>query len=73
MEKRKGEKHTNMLSFISMHQKGWKNHSYVACCGVSDRVLWQMMADNYHLCIDSGKFGIKNSVKVIEAAYRTLE
>lgn len=30
-------------------------------------------AENYHLCIDSGKIGIENSVKVIEAVYRTLE
>lgn len=29
--------------------------------------------ENYHLCIDSGKIGIENSVQVIEAAYRTLE
>lgn len=36
----------DMLGFISMHQRGWKNHSYAACCGVSDRVLWQMLADN---------------------------
>lgn len=30
-------------------------------------------AENYHLCIDSGKLGIENSIKIIEAAYRTLE
>lgn len=29
-------------------------------------------AENYHLCIDSGKLGIENSVRVIEAVYRTL-
>lgn len=30
-------------------------------------------AENYHLCIDSGKLGIENSIKIIGAAYRTLE
>lgn len=30
-------------------------------------------SEDYHLCIDSGKLGIKNAVKVIEAIYRTLE
>lgn len=30
-------------------------------------------AENYHLCIDSGKLGIENSIKIIAAAYRTLE
>lgn len=30
-------------------------------------------AENYHLCIDSGKLGIENTIKIIEAAYRTLE
>ncbi|MGN0977777.1 MAG: AAA family ATPase [Faecousia sp.] len=29
-------------------------------------------AENYHLCIDSGTIGIENSVKIIEAVYRTL-
>lgn len=52
----------DMLSFISIHQKGWKNHSYAACCGVSDRVLWQMMADNpqidsVYLCLDNDEAG----------------
>lgn len=30
-------------------------------------------AENYHLCIDSGKLGIENTVKIIEAAYQRLE
>lgn len=37
----------------------------------TDQVLGK--AENYHLCIDSGKIGIENSVKVIEAVYRALE
>lgn len=30
-------------------------------------------AENYHLCIDSGKLGIENTIKIIEASYRTLK
>lgn len=30
-------------------------------------------AENYHLCIDSGKLGIDNTIKIIEASYCTLE
>lgn len=30
-------------------------------------------AENYHLCIDSGKIGMENAVKLIETAYQTLE
>lgn len=29
-------------------------------------------AENYHLCIDSGKIGMENAVKLIETAYQTL-
>lgn len=38
----------DMLSFISMHKGNWRDHSYAACCGVSDQVMWQMMRDNPH-------------------------
>lgn len=48
----------DMLSFISMHKEGWRDHSYAAACGVSDQVLWQMIKDNpkiqkVYLCLDS--------------------
>lgn len=58
----------DMLSFISMHKDNWKSHSYAACCGVSDHILWQMMKDNpnigyVYLCLDNDEPGQ-------EAAYR---
>lgn len=48
----------DMLSFISMHKENWKHHSYAACCGIADRVLWQMLKDNFnityvYLCFDN--------------------
>lgn len=52
----------DMLSFISMHKNGWQRHSYAACCGVSDRVMWQMLNDNPNihtvcLCLDNDEAG----------------
>lgn len=52
----------DMLSFISMHNEGWRSHSYAAACGVSDQVLWQMIKDNpkiqkVYLCLDSDEPG----------------
>ena len=32
----------DMLSFISMYQKGWMDHSYVALCGVAEHALMQL-------------------------------
>ena len=48
----------DMMSFISMHKENWRSHSYAACCGVADHVLWQMIKDNpnigyVYLCLDS--------------------
>lgn len=52
----------DMLSFLSMHKDGWQQHSYAACCGVSDRVMWQMLKDNPNinticLCLDNDEAG----------------
>ena len=52
----------DMLSFISMHKNGWQEHSYAACCGVSDSILFQMLRDNpnikfVRLCLDNDKAG----------------
>ena len=54
----------DMLSYISMNKEGWEQHSYAACCGVGDRVLWQMLKDNpelkkVYLCLDNDDKGQK--------------
>lgn len=51
-----------MLSFISMHKDNWRYHSYATCCGVGERVLFQMLKDNPHirtvfLCLDNDEPG----------------
>lgn len=52
----------DMLSYISMHKKNWKEHSYAASCSVSDRVLFQCLKDNPNiknvfLCFDNDEAG----------------
>lgn len=64
----------DMLSFISMHKTGWEQHSYAACCGVSDRVLWQMMKDNPQidrvcLCMDNDEAGQKAAKRISDELF----
>lgn len=52
----------DMLSYISMHKKNWKEHSYAASCFVSDMVLFQCLNDNPNiknvfLCFDNDEAG----------------
>ncbi len=52
----------DMLSFISMFKHHWKSQSYAASCGVSDKVLWQMLKDGPHIkkvyiCFDNDEPG----------------
>ena len=59
----------DMLSYISLHKDGWKQHSYAAGCGVSDRVLFQMLIDNpnlerIYLCLDSDDAGQKAANRI---------
>lgn len=52
----------DMLSYISMHKKDWRKHSYAAACGVSEKVLLQCLKDNpnldkVYLCLDNDDAG----------------
>lgn len=52
----------DMLSFIAMKGEDWEEHSYAACCGVGDRVLFQTIKDNPNismvfLCLDNDRAG----------------
>ncbi len=54
----------DMLSYISDHKEGWKQHTYVASCGVGDIALNKMLEDNpqidtIHLCRDNDGAGHK--------------
>ncbi len=59
----------DMLSYISMHKEGWQQHSYAACCGVGERVLYQTMEDHPHikkvkLCLDNDDAGHKATKRI---------
>ncbi|MCD8248735.1 MAG: DUF3991 and toprim domain-containing protein [Lachnospiraceae bacterium] len=54
----------DMLSFITLYQKDWKSHSYVALCGVSEHAMIQMLEDcpqinRIALCLDNDEAGMK--------------
>jgi hypothetical protein len=54
----------DMLSFITLNPENWKQHSYVALCGVSEHALLQMLQDNpklrnVSLCLDHDEAGLK--------------
>jgi len=61
----------DMLSFISMNKTEWQSHSYAACCGVADRVMWQMLEDHPNiksvfLCMDNDDAGQKADKRISE-------
>lgn len=52
----------DMLSYITMLDKDWQQHSYAAACSVTDKVLFQMMQDNpkiqnVFVCFDNDEAG----------------
>ena len=52
----------DLLSFISLYQKEWQQHSYVALCGVSSDALMHQLAVNENLrevvlCLDNDQAG----------------
>ncbi len=64
----------DMLSFISLHKEGWRQHSYAASCGVSDLVMWQMLKDNpqidtVFLCRDNDERGQTANQRTAEALF----
>lgn len=63
----------DLLSFISLHKQSWKSQSYAAACGVSDRVLRQILKDRSYiqrvfLCMDNDEPG-QRAAQQISAAF----
>lgn len=59
----------DMLSFITLHKKGWQEHSYVSLCSVADHALIQMLNDNptinkIFLCLDNDSAGIESEWRI---------
>ena len=62
----------DMLSYISLNKKGWKEHSYVALCGVGAQALFQLLQDypelkKIHLCLDHDLAGLKAAERIQES------
>ena len=59
----------DMLSFITMYQRDWRRHSYVALCCVAEHALIQMLEDypniqKIGLCLDHDKAGMKAVTRI---------
>lgn len=71
----------DLLSFISLYQKDWRMHSYVALCGVAEHALLQLLSDasqvkRIALCLDNDKAGIQARERIkqrlLERGYRDV-
>lgn len=71
----------DLLSFISLYQKDWRMHSYVALCGVAEHALLQLLSDasqvkRIALCLDNDKAGIQARERIkqslAERGYRDV-
>ena len=61
----------DLLSFISLHQRGWWKHSYVALCGTAEHaMLWMLEQDQrlqqVVLCTDHDEAGIESIGRLSE-------
>ena len=61
----------DMLSYISMNQKGWQQHSYVALCSTAGIAAIKMIKDNsnidtIYLCLDNDEAGTRGSQKIAD-------
>lgn len=59
----------DMLSYITLMEGDWRQHSYGAACSVTDKVLFQMMEDNPNIqyvfvCFDNDEAGQRAAQKL---------
>lgn len=71
----------DMLSFLSFYRQNWKQHSYVALCGVAEHALMRLLTDAPHvnkiaLCLDNDKAGVQARERIqkhlAEREYRNV-
>lgn len=65
----------DMLAYISMHPDGWKIHSYVALCSVSDKALIHQLETHPNLkkvvlCLDNDEAGQSAERRIRESLYQ---
>lgn len=68
----------DMLSYITMHQKGWNKHSYVALCSTAGLAALKMIKDNpdidtIYLCLDNDNAGDVGCQKIAEQIHSVGE
>ena len=61
----------DLLSFLSLYPKGWQEHNYVACCGVSSQPVLKMLERmperaTVYLCLDNDAAGQKACQRMAE-------
>lgn len=61
----------DLLSFLTLYPKNWRQHSFVALCGVGEQaMLWMLERNpniqNVALCLDADAAGIEASGKLAE-------
>lgn len=59
----------DLLSYISLHPEGWRDHTYVALCGVSDMPIHHLLETQPQLqevilCLDNDKAGHKAARRI---------
>jgi len=60
-----------MLSYISLHQRGWQQHSYVTLDGVAEHAMLHLLSQNNYLsnvvmCLDHDAAGIEATGRLAE-------
>ena len=61
----------DMLSYITLHQNGWRSNSYVSLCSTAGIAAMKMLNDNHsidtvYLCLDNDNAGTVGSQKLAE-------
>ena len=61
----------DLLSFLTLYQKGWQAHSYAALCGTSEHAMLWMLEQtpgiqNVLLCLDHDEAGIEANGRLAE-------
>ena len=61
----------DLLSFLTLYQKGWQSHSYAALCGTSEHAMLRMLEQNPNirnvlLCLDHDAAGIEANGRLAE-------
>ena len=61
----------DMLSFITLHKKGWQQHSYISLTGVAEHALMHTLETYPHirrvgLCLDNDRAGLEAVNRITE-------